>query len=66
MTRSELASIVAITSAVKPGGVSTIDEVVLRARDASTSRSSSIVIALAWSGRAGASSTSTPESWVIT
>ncbi len=66
MTRSELASIVAITSAVKPGGVSAITKSYTPRATTRTSRSSSIVIALAWSGRAGARRTSTPVSWVIT
>ena len=58
ITRSELASIVAITSAVKPGGVSAITKSYVPRATTRTSRRSSIVIALAWSGRAGARRTS--------
>ena len=66
MTRSELASIVAMTSAVKPGGVSAITKSYIERATTSTSRRRSMVIALAWSGRAGARSTSTPASCVMT
>ena len=61
MIRSVDASIDAITSEVKPGGVSTITKSFDCRRSEYASRISSVLTALAWSGRLGASSAFTPD-----
>ncbi len=64
MTTSVELSMEVMTSAVKPGGVSTTTQSNVLRRIAYTSRSSSAPTALAWSGRRGAMSVRTPDEWV--
>src|SRR6266566_27497 len=61
MQTFEDASIAAITSGVKPGGVSTITKSDIDRSVVNTSRRKSTVTVLAWSGLVGARSTLRPD-----